>query len=103
MYLSSFCIFCFQEDYKKMEVYAFEKDTQIISLEEELAALYREKGVLSSNEGLHSEIKSLSEMLNTSDFKLNELQQEVLALVSWSSFIFFIYLFFFFNHFHFKE
>lgn len=70
-----------QEDYKKMEVYAFEKDTQIISLEEELAALYREKeGVLSSNEGLHSDIKSLSEMLNTSDFKLNELQQELLAL-----------------------
>ncbi|KAM5551725.1 kinesin-like protein KIN-7O [Rosa sericea] len=70
-----------QEDYKKMEVYAVEKDAQIISLEKELEALSREKeGALSSNDGLHSEIKSLSEMLNTSHSEVNKLQQELLAL-----------------------
>lgn len=68
-----------------MEAYALEKDAQIISLEKELEALYREKeGALSSNEGLHSEIKSLSEMLNTSHSEVNKLQQELMVLVSWS-------------------
>nr|XP_011469371.1 PREDICTED: centromere-associated protein E isoform X2 [Fragaria vesca subsp. vesca] len=70
-----------QENYKKMEAYALEKDAQIISLEKELEALYREKeGALSSNEGLHSEIKSLSEMLNTSHSEVNKLQQELMVL-----------------------
>ncbi|XP_050386560.1 kinesin-like protein KIN-7O isoform X2 [Argentina anserina] len=69
-----------QDDYKTMEAYACEKDSQIISLEKELE-LYREKEVdLSSNEGVHSEIKSLSEMLNTAHSEVNELQQELLGL-----------------------
>ena len=75
-----------------MEVYALEKESQVIALEKELEALYREKeGALSNNEGLHSEIKSLSEMLNDSHSKVNELQQELLALVSWSSSCSFFY------------
>lgn len=72
-----------QEENKKLEVLAFEYETDIASLEEELAASYREKEeVISINEGMASEIETLSEQLNISNKELNVLQEEISALVS---------------------
>ncbi|XP_034226435.1 kinesin-like protein KIN-7O isoform X2 [Prunus dulcis] len=70
-----------QEEYKKMEVYAFEMETKMTSLEEELAAVYREKeDAVSISEGLASELENLSEKLSTSNLELEALQEELLAL-----------------------
>ncbi|XP_062166470.1 kinesin-like protein KIN-7O isoform X1 [Alnus glutinosa] len=70
-----------QEENKKLEVLAFEYETDMASLEEELAAAYREKEeVLSRNEGMASEIEALSEQLNVSNTELNVLQEEISAL-----------------------
>ncbi|PON38650.1 Kinesin-like protein [Parasponia andersonii] len=70
-----------QEEYKKMEVYAFEMETKIASLEEELSAVCREREeTLSINEDLASELESLTEKLNSSSSELNLLQEEVSAL-----------------------
>ncbi|KAM1079722.1 hypothetical protein TB2_014129 [Malus domestica] len=70
-----------QEEYKKMEVYAFETETKINSLEEELSAVYREKeDAMSTNDALASELENLSEKLSTSNLELEALQEELLAL-----------------------
>ncbi|KAH7511752.1 hypothetical protein FEM48_Zijuj12G0016100 [Ziziphus jujuba var. spinosa] len=70
-----------QEEYKKMEVYAFEMETRIVSLEEELSAAVREKEeTLSKNDDLTSELEDLSEKLNISNLELKTSQEEVAAL-----------------------
>ncbi|KAL6987278.1 hypothetical protein U1Q18_013029, partial [Sarracenia purpurea var. burkii] len=70
------------EDYKKLEVLAFEMETTIASLEEELAAANEEKGVaVSRAESLASDFQILSNKLNTSNSELNALQEEVSDLV----------------------
>ncbi|KAL6272660.1 hypothetical protein ACE6H2_023352 [Prunus campanulata] len=70
-----------QEEYKKMEVYAFEMETKMTSLEEELASVYREKeDAVSISEGLASELENLSEKLSSSNLELDALQEELLAL-----------------------
>lgn len=66
-----------------MEVYAFEMETRIVSLEEELSAAVREKEeTLSKNDDLTSELEDLSEKLNISNLELKTSQEEVAALVS---------------------
>ncbi|KAF3451459.1 hypothetical protein FNV43_RR07554 [Rhamnella rubrinervis] len=70
-----------QEEYKKMEVYAFEMETKIVSLEDELSAVIREREeTLSKNDDLTSELEALSEKLNISNLEVNALQEEVSAL-----------------------
>ncbi|KAF4402548.1 hypothetical protein G4B88_012333 [Cannabis sativa] len=70
-----------QEEYKKMEVYAFEMETKISSLKEELSVICAEKEeTLSRNEDLTSELEALAEKLNDSNTELNLLQEEVLVL-----------------------
>lgn len=72
-----------------MEVYAFEMETKINSLEEELSAVYREKeNAMSTNDALASELENLSEKLSTSNLELEALQEELWALVSLSLFLF---------------
>ncbi|KAK2634402.1 hypothetical protein Ddye_029194 [Dipteronia dyeriana] len=67
-----------QEDYKRLEVLAFEMETTIASLEEELAAAYSEKEeAISGNENLVSELEAMSQKSNISSTELNELQEEV--------------------------
>ncbi|KAB1222202.1 hypothetical protein CJ030_MR2G023440 [Morella rubra] len=70
-----------QEGNKKLEVLAFEYETAIASLEEELAAAYREKEeVIFRNEVMASEIEALSEQLDISNKDMNVLQEEVSVL-----------------------
>ncbi|KAK4835581.1 hypothetical protein QYF36_011554 [Acer negundo] len=67
-----------QEDYKNLEVLAFEMETTIASLEEELAAAYSEKEeAISRNENLASELEAMSQKSNISSTELNELQEEI--------------------------
>ncbi|KAK0592909.1 hypothetical protein LWI29_027637 [Acer saccharum] len=67
-----------QEDYKNLEVLAFEMETTIASLEEELAAAYSEKEeTITRNENLASELEAMSQKSNISSTELNELQEEI--------------------------
>ncbi|KMT15139.1 hypothetical protein BVRB_3g062560 isoform B [Beta vulgaris subsp. vulgaris] len=68
-----------QEDYKKLEVLAFEMETTIASLEEELAAANQEKEeLLARNESLSFEIEMLSNKFDTSNSESNSFQEELL-------------------------
>ncbi|KAK7384741.1 hypothetical protein VNO78_30442 [Psophocarpus tetragonolobus] len=70
-----------QEENKKLEVSAFESETKIASLEEEITAILREKEeMISINEGLMSELEGLTEKLNTSTSELHNLKEEISAL-----------------------
>ncbi|XP_021744564.1 kinesin-like protein KIN-7O [Chenopodium quinoa] len=67
-----------QDDYKKLEVLAFEMETTIASLEEELAAAKQEKEEsLARNESLSFEIEMLSDKFDASNNELNALQEEL--------------------------
>lgn len=62
---------------------AFEMETTIASLEDELAVAHREKDeAISQAESLSCELHSLSEELNVSNLGLATLQEEVSGLVS---------------------
>ncbi|QCD99399.1 centromeric protein E [Vigna unguiculata] len=70
-----------QEEHKKLEVFAFESETRIASLEEEITATLKEKEeVISINEGLMLELEGLTEKLNTSTTELYHLKEEIYAL-----------------------
>ncbi|KAH9680276.1 kinesin-like protein KIN-7O [Citrus sinensis] len=70
-----------QEDYKKLEILAFEMETAIASLEEQLAAASREREeALSRNENLASELEAMSERFIKSSTELNILREEVSGL-----------------------
>lgn len=70
-----------QEEFKQLEVLAFEMETTIASLEEELAAERGEKEeALCRNDGLGSEITDLTEKLEHSNTKLEHLQNDVTEL-----------------------
>ncbi|KAK7267150.1 hypothetical protein RIF29_19814 [Crotalaria pallida] len=70
-----------QEEHKKLEVFAFESETRITSLEEELTAALKEKEeVISINEGLTSELEDLTEKLNLSNSELHNLKEDISAL-----------------------
>ncbi|KAF7135026.1 hypothetical protein RHSIM_Rhsim08G0184500 [Rhododendron simsii] len=67
-----------QEDYKKLEVLAFEMETTIASLEEELAAAREEKDVtVSRTESLTSDLQTLYDKLSLSNLELSTLQGEI--------------------------
>lgn len=69
------------EEYKKVEVFAFESETRITSLEEEITAALREKEeVISINEALNSELEDLTEKLSTSTSEIYDLKEEISAL-----------------------
>ncbi|KAJ7976623.1 Kinesin-like protein [Quillaja saponaria] len=66
------------EEYRKLEVFAFESETRIASLEDELTSACGEKEeAISINEGLASELESLNEKLNKSNSELYNLQEEI--------------------------
>ncbi|XP_059646136.1 kinesin-like protein KIN-7O isoform X2 [Cornus florida] len=70
-----------QEEYKKLEVLAFEMETTIASLEEELAAANGEKEQATTrNECVVSELHALSDKLSMSNSELSMLQEEVSSL-----------------------
>ncbi|KAH9649190.1 kinesin-like protein KIN-7O [Citrus sinensis] len=70
-----------QEDYKKLEILAFEMETAIASLEEQLAAASREREeALTRNENLASELEAKSERFSKSSTELNILREEVSGL-----------------------
>ncbi|RDX81147.1 Kinesin-like protein KIN-7O, partial [Mucuna pruriens] len=70
-----------QEEHKKLEVFAFESETKIASLEEEITDMLKEKEeVISINEGLTLELEGLTEKLNASTFELYNLNDEISAL-----------------------
>ncbi|XP_010486612.1 PREDICTED: kinesin-like protein KIN-7O [Camelina sativa] len=70
-----------QEDFRQLEVLAFEMETTIASLEEELVAERGEKEeALCRNDGLDSEITALTEKLEHSNTQLEDLQKDVTEL-----------------------
>ncbi|XP_038702163.1 kinesin-like protein KIN-7O isoform X2 [Tripterygium wilfordii] len=70
-----------QEDYRKLEVLAFEMETHIASLEDALAAASKEKEeVIYRNEGLALELEVMSEKLNVSNSELKLLQEDISRL-----------------------
>ncbi|TYI03817.1 hypothetical protein ES332_A11G368100v1 [Gossypium tomentosum] len=70
-----------QEDYKKLEVLAFEMETTIASLEEELAAARRDREeAISRSEDLALEFEVLTEKLDISSSEINALQEELSSL-----------------------
>lgn len=74
-----------QEEQKKLEVFAFESERRVASLEETITATLKEKEeLISINEGLTSELEGLTEKLNTSTSELYNLKEEISALVSFS-------------------
>lgn len=83
-------LFCgIKEDYKNLEVLAFEMETAIASLEEQLAAAHGEKEeAISRNENLASELECLLDKLNISNSELSTVQEELSSLVSISMFFF---------------
>lgn len=69
------------EEYKKLEVFAFESETRIASLEEEISAALKEREeVISINEALNSELEDLTEKLRTSTSEIYDLKEEISAV-----------------------
>lgn len=86
-----------KDEYKRLEVLAFEMETTIASLEEELAVTREEKEeTILRAETLASELHAISEELNMSNVELATLREEVSCLVSfsWSSRNYFVSDFF---------
>ncbi|WOG87596.1 hypothetical protein DCAR_0206826 [Daucus carota subsp. sativus] len=72
-----------QEDYRKLEVLAFEMETTIASLEEELSTARAEKEHATSTiEGLDVEMQSLSDKLVMSNSELSVFEEAVSTLIS---------------------
>ncbi|KAL8089861.1 hypothetical protein AgCh_039355 [Apium graveolens] len=72
-----------QEDYKNLEVLAFEMETTIASLEEELASAHAEKEQATSTiESLDIEMQSLSDKLMVSNSELVVYKEAVSTLIS---------------------
>lgn len=71
-----------KEDYKKLEVLAFEMEATIASLEENLAAAHVEKEeLISENGSLTSELESQTENVTFLTLEVRKLQEEVSELV----------------------
>ncbi|CAA2972323.1 kinesin KIN-7O [Olea europaea subsp. europaea] len=70
-----------EEDYKRLEVLAFEMEATIASLEEQLSIAHGDKDVATlRSESLASDLKELSDELNDTKSKLSTLKEEVSAL-----------------------
>ncbi|KAJ6741700.1 CENTROMERE PROTEIN E [Salix viminalis] len=69
------------EDYRNLEVLAFEMEATIASLEEEVTAAHKEKEeAISRNESLASELEALTEKLNISTAEVNVLHEDASRL-----------------------
>ncbi|XP_049392243.1 kinesin-like protein KIN-7O isoform X1 [Solanum stenotomum] len=79
---SSVCVeLVVQEEYRKLEVLAFEMETTIASLEEELTTSHAENEEANSRaENLACELQALSDELNMSNTELSMLKEEVSCL-----------------------
>ncbi|WMV24061.1 hypothetical protein MTR67_017446 [Solanum verrucosum] len=79
---SSVCVeLVVQEEYRKLEVLAFEMETTIASLEEELTISHAENEEANSRaENLACELQALSDELNMSNTELSMLKEEVSCL-----------------------
>ncbi|KAL0404825.1 UNVERIFIED_CONTAM: Kinesin-like protein KIN-7O [Sesamum radiatum] len=74
-----------EEEYKKLEVVAFEMETVIGALEDQLAIANGEKDAATSRaETLASDLQALSDELYSSNSELSTLKEEVSSLVSFS-------------------
>ncbi|XP_019187796.1 PREDICTED: kinesin-like protein KIN-7O isoform X2 [Ipomoea nil] len=71
-----------QEEYKKLEVLAFEMETTIASLEEQLTMANEEKEEAESRAGSLASNAELSDELNVSNAELSVLKEKVLDLTS---------------------
>ncbi|XP_039024894.1 kinesin-like protein KIN-7O [Hibiscus syriacus] len=70
-----------QEEYKKLEVLAFEMETTIASLEEELAAAHRDREeAISRSEDLAIEFEALTKKMDISGSEINALREELSGL-----------------------
>ncbi|XWS59013.1 hypothetical protein CRYUN_Cryun08bG0084400 [Craigia yunnanensis] len=70
-----------QEDYKKLEVFAFEMETTIASLEEELAAAHRDREeAISRSKDLALEFETLKKKLDISSSEINALREDLSSL-----------------------
>lgn len=79
--LASSLEFTMQEDYRKLEVLAFEMETTIASLEEEVADAQNEKEeAIFRNDTLTLELENLTEKLKISVAEFHVLQEEVACL-----------------------
>lgn len=77
-----FFLLVIKEDYRKLEVLAFEMETTIASLEEELASARAEKEQAASTiESLDVEMQSLSDKLLMSNSELSVYEEAVSTLV----------------------
>lgn len=77
-----FVLLVIKDDYKKLEVLAFEMETTIASLEEELASARAEKEQATSTiESLDVEMQSLSDKLMVSNSELVVYEEAVSTLV----------------------
>lgn len=82
MIICWFILSVYQEDYKKLEVFAFELEAKTASLEDQLMATYSEKEeAIFRNEGLLSELETLTEKLRIANIQLTAVQ-DVPELVS---------------------
>ncbi|XP_073223691.1 kinesin-like protein KIN-7O isoform X4 [Cicer arietinum] len=69
------------EEHRKLEVFAFESETRITSLEEEITAVLKEKEeVISINKALTSELEDLTEKLSASTSEIYDLKEDISAL-----------------------
>lgn len=76
------------QEYKKLEVLAFEMETAIASLEDQLTFANAGKDLATCRaESLANDLETLSEELQLSNLELNTLKDEVSVLVSLSSLI----------------
>ncbi|WOL06441.1 kinesin-like protein KIN-7I isoform X3 [Canna indica] len=70
-----------QEDYQKLELYAFEMENEINSLKEALMSAFGEKEEADArNEFLNSEFESLSEKLVAADAEVKSLKEEMAVM-----------------------
>lgn len=84
LFLSSDCNF--QEEYRRLEVLAFEMEATIASLEDELAAACKEKDeAMFKCESLALELEVQSQNMSTPSSELTGLQEEISKLVSFDS------------------
>lgn len=71
-----------KEEYRKLEVLAFEMESTIASLEEELAAAKHEnEGLILKSGSLASEQEEQSEKINLLNLELSKLHEEIHVLV----------------------
>lgn len=84
-----FLVYLFQEEYRKLEVLAFDMERTIVSLEEQLATANDEsQQAVIRSESLVQEVEELSDKLEYSNSELERFEEMVSSLVSFSKIVF---------------